>query len=72
MFGERVLRRMERQTAVVHTKDNKSFRGVVIGVYHDAIVLGHVSALLGEADQELAGETVIPLANVSFLQRMLP
>jgi hypothetical protein len=45
----------------------------VIAVYDDALALAHTRALLGEgASEELAGEVVIPLRNVSFIQRALP
>jgi hypothetical protein len=58
---------------VVHTSDGQSFRGVVIAVYDDALALAHTRALLGEgASEELAGEVVIPLQNISFIQRALP
>lgn len=73
MFGRSALRRLSRETAVVHTSDGQSFRGVVIGVYSDSIVIAHARALLGEgASEELAGEVLIPLENISFIQRALP
>ncbi len=71
MFGGGALRKLTRETAVVHTKDGQSFRGVVIGVYHDALVLAHTSALLEAGEQALSGETLVPIANVSFVQRSI-
>ena len=66
------LRRLTRTTAIVTTGDGQVFRGVVINVYGDSIALAQVSVLLGEAQQQLVGEVLIPLENISFIQRALP
>lgn len=72
VFRGSALRRLTRETAVVTTSDGHTFRGVVIGVYDDALALAHARALLGEAEQELSGEILIPLAKVAFIVRALP
>lgn len=62
----RGLKRLLRRTVIVHTKDDRSFRGVLLHQHADCIVLAHVRLL--DADLSLGGETVILRENVGWIQ----
>lgn len=66
MIFRRGLRRFLRRTMVVHTKDGRSFRGVLVGEFADCIVLSHARLL--DEDVSLGGEPVILRENVSWAQ----
>jgi hypothetical protein len=60
------LRRRMRRSLVVHTRDGRSFRGVLSAEHADCIVLEQAELL----DEKLAigGEVVLLLSNVSWAQ----
>lgn len=60
------LRRLEKQTVVVHLLSGQSLRGVLVGRYRHDIVLAHVTHLDEKVD--LDGEIVIPRARIDFYQ----
>jgi small nuclear ribonucleoprotein (snRNP)-like protein len=66
MIFRRGLRRFLRRTMVVHTKDGRSFRGILVGEHADCIVLSHARLL--DADVALGGEPVILRENISWCQ----
>ena len=73
MFARRRLSKLARSSVVLHTADRKSFAGVVVGVYADAVALAHARLLNEDGNAlPLEGELVVPLANVSFLQDGVP
>lgn len=61
--------RRQRRTVVVHTRDNRSLRGVLVGSYLRTLVLRHSVFLQDETETELSGDVVIDRSNVSFIQR---
>jgi hypothetical protein len=66
------IRRLERRTVMVHTKDGRSFRGVLVGVYRDSITLAHSATWSGRDQVALEGEAHVPRENISFLQTLSP
>lgn len=68
MILRRGLHKLVKQRVVVHTKDDRSIRGVLIGVYSDALALAHPEYLQEAQPEGLPGEAVVPQANVSWLQ----
>jgi small nuclear ribonucleoprotein (snRNP)-like protein len=65
------FRRLVRETVLVHTRDDRSIRGVLLGAYRSELVLAHAVYLVeGGSEQQLEGEVHIPVSNVSFLQRL--
>ncbi len=66
---KRGIAALSRETVVLHTKDGQSFRGVVIGVHTDAIVLAHTTVLYEMGEEQLPNDVLIPRTNVSWLQR---
>lgn len=51
---------------VVHTKDGRSLRGILVAEHADCIVLSHARLL--DADVSLGGEPVILRENISWAQ----
>lgn len=60
---------LERRLVVVHTKDDRSIRGVMVGVHDDCLVLGS-AAYLGDPVAPLGGDVIVPRSSVSWLQRL--
>jgi small nuclear ribonucleoprotein (snRNP)-like protein len=69
MTGRGWLRKLERDRVVIHTKDDRSIRGVLMHVHNDSLVLSD-PRYLDEADTPLSGEVVVPRENVSWMQRL--
>lgn len=67
MFRKRWAQATLRQSVVIHTTTNQSFRGVLIHEYDNALVLRH-AALLGAEVATIDGELVVPRERVSFVQ----
>lgn len=65
----RLLPRLVRSSVVVHTRDGRSFSGVLTGVHRDCVALAHARLLMesGHSDP-LAGDLVIPRGALAFLQ----
>jgi hypothetical protein len=64
LVGERV---------VVQTKDDRSLRGVLVGMYRDCLVVGHFEYLNEAADVEVAGlpgEATVMLDNLSWVHKL--
>lgn len=55
-----------RRTLVVHTKDGKSFRGVLVGEYVDCLVLEQAELL--DEKVTIGGQAVLLRVNVSWAQ----
>lgn len=54
---------------VVHTRDGRSLRGVLVGAHRDALGLAHAAVLSEDGGQvSAAGEILVPRDNVSFVQ----
>lgn len=65
------IERLERRPVVVHTKDERSIKGVLMHAHNDCLVLGHYRYLSATAsDEPLPGEAVVLRANVSWIQRL--
>lgn len=60
------LRRLRKQTVVVHLLSAQSLRGVLKATYRDCVVLSHVTHLDEKVD--LGGEIVIPRERIDFYQ----
>lgn len=59
---------LEGRESVVHTKDDRSIRGVVSETGDALIVMA--PQYLGEAAMPLEGDAVVPKVNVSWVQRL--
>jgi hypothetical protein len=65
-YRRRGVRGLLRRTLLVHTKDGKSFRGILVAEYADCLVLEHGELL--DDKVTVGGRTVILRANVSWAQ----
>lgn len=73
VFRFRRLPRTLMKRVVVHTKDEHSIEGVLIGEYVDCLVLAHASFFGGEAGvMNIEGDQIILNENVSFIQELPP
>lgn len=68
MFARPRLPRLVRASVVVHTRDGRSFAGVLIGVYPDSVALAHPRLLNDGTPVQLEGELLLPRENLAFLQ----
>jgi len=57
-----------REEVVVHTRDGRSIKGVLVATYRDGLALRHAVAFLEGGDSPLTGDVLIPRENVSFVQ----
>jgi len=64
----RGLRRFRRHTVVIHTKDDRSLRGVLVDAYSDCFALAHAQYLEEATAVDLDGRAVVPRENVAWLQ----
>jgi hypothetical protein len=60
------FRRRLRRTVVIHTRDGRSLRGLLVGEYSDCIVLAHAELL--DEEMKIGGEAIVALSNVSWAQ----
>lgn len=68
----RGVKRLRGERVVLQTKDDRSLRGVLLGVYRDCLVIGHFQ-YLGEADPvDLPGEATVLVENLSWVHRLGP
>jgi hypothetical protein len=65
-FRRRGLAHFRSRTLIVHTRDGRSFRGVLAADHADVVVLDH--AFLLDLDQRLGGQVVLLKANISWCQ----
>lgn len=57
------------QRVVANITDGGSIRGILVGVYPDAIVLAHPEWLTGSKPAAIGGEVTIARSSVPMLQR---
>ncbi len=57
-----------RKDVVVHTKDDESFRGLLLTTRGDALVLMDARHLTDQGETQMAGHTVLPKSNVRAIQ----
>lgn len=62
------LTRRVKTLVTVHTKDQQSIQGVLLGSYRDVVVLGHPTHLDHAPDVTLSGDAIIPRGNVAWIQ----
>lgn len=62
------VRRLVRSRVVVHTRDNRSLRGVLAASYRDCLRLVHAEYLEEAKPAELDGDVVVLRENISFVQ----
>ena len=55
---------------ILHTKDGRSFYGVLVARYADGIVLRHAKML--PAGEDVIGDLIVPMENASWLQADVP
>jgi hypothetical protein len=58
-----------KKTVVVHTKDERTLRGVLYGQYADRWTLRD-AVVLGAIDQPLGGLQHVPVENIAFAQEI--
>lgn len=66
----RGLRGLERRTVLVTTRDDRTFRGVLLGAHRDCLVLSAAQDM--DARQTMAGEVVVPREQVHYVQTVEP
>lgn len=61
-----------RVTVVVHTKDDRSFRGILAATYADLVVLKDARLLGSDGSPGIAidGETLLPRDSISWVQHL--
>jgi hypothetical protein len=59
-----------RRTVIVHTKDGRSFAGVLGALFPGEVVLFHARML--PDGSTIAGDVVLPRGNISFVQQNVP
>ena len=64
------LKRLRGQRVVLQTKDERSLRGVLMGVYKDCVVLGHFEYLDEAKPTDLPGEATVLLDNLSWVHAL--
>lgn len=68
MFRRRGLKGRVRNTIVVHTKDNRSIRGILIGEYIDCLALAQPEFLQGARSITAGGDLIVLRENISVIQ----
>jgi hypothetical protein len=63
LVGERV---------VLQTKDDRSLRGVLVGVYADCVAIGHFEYLEEANPVDLPGEATVLHSNLSWIHKLGP
>jgi small nuclear ribonucleoprotein (snRNP)-like protein len=64
------VRHAWREKVVVHTKDNRSIRGVLIEASKRELVLREAEYLQEGIPAKLEGEVGVPRSNVAFIQKL--
>ena len=67
-WGLSAWRLTRRRQVVVHTRDDSSIRGLMVGAFPFAVVLEHAAYLNEAQPEQFQGRAVIPRSNVSWLQ----
>ena len=60
--------RLTRRRIVCHLKDGTSLRGWLTTTHRDALILSDADALTGDTTTPIDGTTVVPRANISWIQ----
>lgn len=62
-----------KKTVVVHTKDERTIRGVLHGRYADRwVLMDAVVMTTAASEQPLGGLQHVPVANIAFAQQLEP
>ncbi|GHO58225.1 hypothetical protein KSB_67000 [Ktedonobacter robiniae] len=59
------LKSVTADTVVVHTRDGRSIRGVLVGAYRTEVALAHASLLHFGGEDQLDGDVIVLRDNVS-------
>ncbi len=65
-----VIRRLRKQTVIVHLLSGQSIRGILRSTYRDGVILSHVHHL--DEGVDLEGELVVPRERIDFYQVEAP
>jgi type II secretory pathway pseudopilin PulG len=68
----RGARRLVGQRVVLQTKDDRSLRGVLVGVYADCVAIGHFEYLEEANPVDLPGEATVLHSNLSWIHKLGP
>lgn len=68
----RGLKRLRGERVVVQTRDDRSLKGVLVGVYTDALAVAHFAYLDEAQATDLPGEAVVRFDNLSWVHRLGP
>lgn len=66
----RGLTRLRGTRVVLQTKDDRSLRGVLVGVYRDCVVLAHFEYLNEAKPTDLPGEATVLFENLSWVHQL--
>jgi hypothetical protein len=62
---------LEAETVVIHTRDDRSIRGVLIAAHSDALVLRQAAYLTDDGVAvNVDGDVGVPRENIAFYQRI--
>lgn len=64
--------RLVGERVVLQTKDDRSLRGVLVGVYADCVAIGHFEYLEEANPVDLPGEATVLHANLSWIHKLGP
>ena len=64
------LDRLVGERVVLQTRDDRSIRGVLAGVYLDCVVIGHFEYLHEAQVTELPGEATVLFGNLSWIHKL--
>jgi small nuclear ribonucleoprotein (snRNP)-like protein len=68
----RSLRRLLGERVVLQTRDDRSLRGVLTGVYVDCVAVSHFEYLDEAQAAGLPGEATVRFDNLSWIHRLGP
>jgi hypothetical protein len=68
----RGVRRLVGERVVLQTKDDRSLRGVLVGVYADCVAIGHFEYLEEANPVDLPGEATVLHSNLSWIHKLGP
>lgn len=69
IFTRSYLKSITAETVVVTTTTDATLRGILVGIYADALVLRNVTYLNNADSVPFDGEVAVPREKVAFIQK---
>ena len=70
LANRRGVRRLVGERVVLQTRDDRSLRGVLTGVYRDCVAVSHFEYLHEAQVTELPGEATVLFSNLSWIHKL--